>query len=267
MKRNVKIIILSCILLVLTAAIVYATQVPASAEKQNKKIVSTQMLDTSSEIFSKLDSEETVSKTEVKYDALRKKDIYEVSNSKYIVNLDSNNNLVGIYTNSIEPITIKSRSIATKDSAREVILAKYKELNLPSEYELVYLEKIDDEVWEADFQKNYNGIYNKYEAVKTFFIPENNEILALTVFNEGNDSSEVTVSNEDAIKTASNSLNIEASKIISSTLTMEKANKFYDKNNNDSSVHTTWVLETSDNSKIYVDATDNTVIGGDNINE
>lgn len=267
MKRNLKIILLSSVLLILMAAIVYATQTTTPVEKVDEKKVSTQMLNTSSEILSKLDSEENIKSTSVKYDNMRKKDIYEVATSKYLIDLDSNNNLVGIYTNCTEPITRKARTVADKDSAREVILAKYRELNLPSDYELVYLEKLDDEVWEADFQKNYNGIYNKYEAVKTFFIPENNEIVSLTVFNEGHDSTAVTVSADDAILTAANSLNIEASEVVSSTLTMEKANKFYDESNDDSSVHTTWVLEKADNSKIYVDATNNVVIGGDNLNE
>lgn len=267
MKRNLKIAILSCILLILMAAIVYATQVTTPVENVDVKKVSTQMLNTSSEILSVLDSEETIKSTSVKYDNMRKKDIYEVSTSKYIIDLDSTNNLVGIYTNTTEPIVKRTRAIADKDSAREVILAKYQELNLPSDYELVYLEKLDDEVWEADFQKNYNGIYNKYEAVKTFFIPENNEIVSLTVFNEGNDTTDVAITADDAILTAANSLNIETSDIVSSTLTMEKANKFYDESNNDSSVHTTWVLEKADNSKIYVDATDNVIIGGNGLNE
>lgn len=264
MKRNIKILVLSSIVLILMAVIVYA-QTASTAEKAEIKKVSSEMINESSNILSVLNSEDAISATKVKYDDLKERDVYEISNAKYSINLDSNKNLIGIYSKNISPVN--ARSSATRDTAREVIMNKYVELNLPSEYELVYLEKMDDIVWEADFQKNYNGIYNKYEAVKVMFIPENDEICALTVFNEGNDSAEVSVSAEDAIKTASETLNIDPSEIVSSELTMQKANKTFDKKNKDSSVHTSWVLEKSDKSLIYVDATENNVIGGDLVNE
>lgn len=264
MKRSIKILILSSILLLVAAALVYA-QTTIVTEKAEPEMVSAQMTETSSKILSILNSDTTNLNKKVTYDKITDRKVYQVSNSKYSIKLDSNNNLIGIYSKNSSPV--KTKSIITKDSAREIITSKYNELNLPSEYELVYLEKVDDEVWEADFQKNYNGIYNKYEAVKTFFIPENNEIVALTVFNEGNDSADISISQENAIQTATNSLNIDSSEIVSSTLTMEKANTFYDKNNADTSVHTVWKLQTSDNSMIYIDATENNVIGGDCINE
>ena len=265
MKNTKKIILLSAILLVLTAAIVYAQSSVSSEVKAEVKAVSAEMLDKSSDILSILNTETSISDSKVKYDKLRNENVYEIENSKYSINLDSSNNLIGIYSKGINPLKVKSGS--NKDFAREVIMNKYNELNLPTEYELVYLEKLDDEIWEADFQKNYNGIYNKYEAVKTFFIPENDEIVTLTVFNEGNDASDVQVTKDDAIMTATNSLNINSSEIVSASLSMEKANNFYDETNTDSSIHTSWVLQTSDNSIVYVDATENNIIGGDCINE
>lgn len=265
MKNTKKIILLSAILLLLTAAIVYAQSTNASVQKTDKKTVSTEMINKSSEILSKLDSNTQVSSSKVKFDKFKNEDIYEIENSKYSIDLDSSNNLLGIYSKGTSPLKVKSTF--DKNQAREVIVNKYTELNLPSEYDLVYLEKIDDEIWEADFQKNYNGIYNKYEAVKTFFIPENNEIVSLTVFNEGHDDSSATVSKNDAIMTAANSLNIDSSEIVSAELSMEKANDFYDETNSDTSIHTSWVLQSTDNSIVFVDAAENTVIGGDCINE
>lgn len=265
MKNTKKIILLSAILLVLTAAIVYAQSSNTAEIKAEVKTVSAEMLNKSSDILSVLNTETSISDSKVKYDKLKNENVYEIENSKYSINLDSSNNLIGIYSKDISPLKIKSSS--NKDFAREVIMNKYNELNLPNEYELVYLEKLDDEIWEADFQKNYNGIYNKYEAVKTFFIPENDEIVALTVFNEGNDTSDVQVTKDDAIITAANSLNVDSSEIVSASLSMEKANSFYDESNTDSSIHTSWVLQTSDNSIVYVDATENNIIGGDCINE
>ena len=60
--------------------------------------------------------------------------------------LDESNNLVGIYTKGTSPI--RTRSLCDKEAAKEMIVAKYEELGLPSEYELSYLEKYDDEILE-----------------------------------------------------------------------------------------------------------------------
>ena len=55
--------------------------------------------------------------------------------------------------------------------------------------------------------------------------------------------------------------------IVSAELTMEKSNSFYDKENKDTSIHPTWVIQMSNNSIVYVEAQSNSVIGGDCINE
>ena len=73
--------------------------------------------------------------------------------------------------------------------------------------------------------------------------------------------------NEEATLTATENLGISSSDVVSATLTMEKANDYYDNSNQDTSIHPTWVIQSSDNSIIYIDAENNKVIGGDCINE
>ena len=223
------------------------------------------MKNVSLDVLQKLNSSDSILSTDVVYDKLREKDLYRINTENYMIDLDSSNNLVGIYSMSTNPVS--TTSVANKDDARKIIENKYKELNLPADYELSYLEKFDEEIWEADFEKNYNGVYNKYESVKVFFIPANNEIVALTIFNDGHDDSAVTVSKDDAILSAAKELGIDSSEIVSASLSMEKANNYYDESNTDKSVHTSWVIQSADNSIVFVDATDNTVIGGDCINE
>lgn len=264
MKKHQKILLILTILLILLSGIIVYAQTQISST-ENVEVVTNAMLNSSSEILNTLNSNSSISKTDVIYDELRQENIYKISNEKYTINLDESNNLIGIYSTSINEIT--ARTASTKDSVQSMIINKYNDLNLPSEYELVYLEKFDDQIWQANFEKNYNGVYNKYESVKVFFIPENDEIVALTVFNEGSDSSTVTVSQEQAISTATTSLNIDSSDIVSASLSMEKANNYYDESSTDTSVHTSWVLQTADNNFVYVDASDNTIIGGDCINE
>ena len=265
MKKKIEILIIATVLLVsITATLVYAS-VSSSSEVETIKTVSTASISKSSEIFEKLDTNSDNVNSKVVYDELKKENLYEFENTKYFVNMNTKNELVGIYSKTVT--TTQTTSNVNTSSAKEYILNKYTELNLPAEYELTYLEKFDDLIWQANFEKNYNGIYNKYESVKMFFIPDSDEIVALTVFNESAASSAVTVSKEDAETTAAKNLGIDSSNIKSATLSMEKANKFYDNSNSDTTVHSTWVIQSSDDTIVYVDAENNNVIGGDHINE
>ena len=265
MKKKIKFLILTTVLFAsITATIVYATA-SSSSEIETVKTVSTASISKSSEIFEKLDTNSDNVISKVIYDNLKNENLYEFENTKYFVNMNTKNELVGIYSKNIT--TTQTTSNANTSSAKEYVLNKYTELNLPSEYELTYLEKFDDLIWQANFEKNYNGLYNKYESVKMFFIPDSDEIIALTVFNESASSSAVTVSKEDAELTATQNLGIDSSNIKSTTLSMEKANKFYDNSNSDTTIHPTWVIQSSDDTIVYVDAENNNVIGGDHINE
>ena len=264
MKKKIEILIILAILLAsITATIVYASV--SSTELETVKIVSTASISKSSDIFEKLDTNSSNVNSKVVYDELKKANIYEFENEKYFVNMDTKNDLVGIYSKNVT--TTQTTSNANNQTAKEYVLNKYKELNLPTEYELTYLEKFDDLIWQANFEKNYNGIYNKYESVKMFFIPDSDEIVALTVFNESAKSSNVSINKEDAEMTAAQNLGIDSSEIKSATLSMEKANKFYDNPNSHTAVHSTWVIQSSDDTIVYVDAENNNVIGGDHINE
>ena len=264
MKKKIEILIILAVLLAsITATIVYASV--SSSEVETIKTVSTASMSKSSEIFEKLDTNSNNVNSKVVYDELTKENLYEFENTKYFVNMNTKNELVGIYSKNVT--ATQTTSNVNNQTAKEYVLNKYTELNLPTEYELTYLEKFDDLIWQANFEKNYNGIYNKYESVKMFFIPDSDEIVALTVFNEGASSSTVTVSKEDAEMTAAQNLGIDSSNIKSATLSMEKANKFYDNSNSDTTVHSTWVIQSADDTIVYVDAENNTVIGGDHINE
>lgn len=265
MKKKIKFLILTTVLLAsITATIVYATA-SSSIETETVKTVSTASISKSSEIFEKLDTNSDNVISKVVFNKLKNENLYEFENTKYFVNMNTKNELVGIYSKNIT--TTQPTSNANTSTAKEYVLNKYTKLNLPSEYELTYLEKFDDLIWQANFEKNYNGIYNKYESVKMFFIPDSDEIVALTVFNESAKSSNVNISKEEAELTATQNLGIDSSNIKSTTLSMEKANKFYDNTNSDTTVHPTWVIQSSDDTIVYVDAENNNIIGGDHINE
>ena len=191
------------------------------------------------------------------------KNLAQIYTDNYIVSLDSSSKeLVGLYQRYAK---YNLNTTEDKNIAENFINSKYSEMNLPSDYKLVYLEKFDDYVWEADYQKEYNGVYNMYEAVKVFFNPENKEIVALTIFNEKyTDTSSEAISEESAINSAST---VSDEKIVNSELTLIKSNNYYDKENNDKSIHKAWVLTTEKENKIYVDSASGEIIGGDGFND
>ena len=254
MKKNIKIILIATSLILLIAiAIVYAATNTAQEPIEASR-VSEASITSSSELLNKLNSEPTNIKTRVVYDDIQHKAIYEIENAKYFIDMDTNNKLVGIHAKSLS--TNQEASKLSKDDARAYIQNKYQELNLPSEYELNYLEKYDDLIWQANFEKNYDGIYNKYESVKVYFIPDTDEIISLGVFYEAPSSEKVEINSESAIQTSSSKNN---SEIVNTELTMEKAS--------DGTIRPTWVITHKDNEIIYVDAESNNIIGGDTINE
>ena len=252
MKKNIKIILfIASLLLLISVAIVYANVTTVADTTISDKVSEASIL-SSSELLKKLNSEPTDLKTKVKFDELQNKTIYEVENSKYFIDMDTNNQLVGIHSKEIS--TKQESSDYDKDSARNYIKKKYETLNLPNEYELNYIEKFDDLIWQANFEKKYNGIYNKYESVKVYFIPDSDEIVALGAFREAPISIDTSTSLDAAKQTASSK---NSSEVVASSLSMEKVD--------DGSIRPVWVVTYSDNNIVYVDAKSNQVVGGDTI--
>lgn len=266
MKKYQKITILLVAILALVASIVYAaSENSATLEKEAEELTTTAINAQVETILAPIADNNSVKNVEKYTNELTNKEMYRVSTEDYMVSLDSSSKeLVGIYEK--EP-KYNLNTTTDKAIAQKYITSKYSELKLPSEYKLVYLEKFDDYVWEADFQKEYNGVYNMYESVKVFFNPENQEIVALTLFDEPYTANEeAKLDSETATETATSSLNIEKENIKDSELTLIKANNYYG-DNNDKSIHKAWVLTTNEEDKIFVDAATGKIIGGDSFND
>ena len=253
MKKNIKIAVIATLLIVIAAAIAYATTM-TTGEETEKLQVSTVSIEKSTSLLNLLGSDTENLKTKVVYDELKNKDIYRIENSKYFIDMDTNNKLVGIH--ALKLSTNLQESSFSQEEATDYIMAKYNELNLPSDYEFNYITKFDDLIWQANFEKNYGSFYNKYESVKVFFIPDSDEIVALGVFYDAPKSTGVQISQDEAIQTASTKNN---SEVVKAELSVEKAD--------DNNIYPSWVITYSDNEIIYVDAQSNEIIGGDTINE
>ena len=74
------------------------------------------------------------------------------------------------------------------------------------EYVLADLKKNaitdDTNLWQVDFCKEYDGIYNYYEDIRITFIPETKDIVILTIFDEDFENNPIVIKEEEAIKIA-----------------------------------------------------------------
>lgn len=217
---------------------------------------------------------------DAKKDVYRDINYYSVSTQDYKINLDtSTNKVVNIFKLDCD---LTTQTASTKEEAKNFITEKYSELKLPTEYELMYLEPFMTTLWEADFQKNYDGVYSMYEAVKVIFNPATEEILALTVFDEdyaentvaktsmiSESTSETNVA-DSILNNAISALSIDEESIENIETTFIKPSTLSNSDTNDTSIHKAKVIRYStieNNIEIvrlsYIDFYTGEFLGGD----
>ncbi len=103
------------------------------------------------------------------------------------------------------------------------------------EYKLKNLSKNnitnDTNLWQADFCKEYDGLYNDYQCVRITFIPEIKQISIYTLFDYKTENNPIEIEKEKAIEIAkakAKELNNDESKIkqINAELKFEKINAY-----------------------------------------
>lgn len=256
----------------------------AYAENQERILTTnTQLTETTSRILSILeenslenDSVATLARTTDNYTISTKENtnsnqtFYNVKSENYSLNYTSDTlELVNIFNIANNFANVGT---ANETTARAFITNLYEELALPIDYELTYLVKMDDSLWEADFSKKYGDIYNKYESVKIFFSPDTQEIAALTIFNEKAEESSTLVRTtsltaDNAKNVAITNLNITDDKILDVYQGFERANGFYSNEELDLSkkVYNVWIvkyLTENTTATCYIDINSGDIIGG-----
>ena len=144
--------------------------------------------------------------------------------------------------------------------ANEIYLSLgYKE----GEYILKDLSKTsitnDTNLWQADFCKEYDGLYNDYQCVRITFIPEVKQISIYTLFDYKTENNPIEIEKEKAIeiaKTKAKELNNDESKIkqINAELKFEKINAYIYTQEELSNINN----EANTNNETKIQNTDNT---------
>ena len=101
----------------------------------------------------------------------------------------------------------KIPATASREEAEAVANEIYLSLGYTKgEYVLADLSKnaITDNtnLWQADFCKEYDGIYNYYQDIRITFIPETKDIVILTIFDEDFENNPLVITKEEAVEIA-----------------------------------------------------------------
>lgn len=270
-KRKILILSILTILLILISSFAYAEiseyQSNISKEEETKVAIANKV----NSVLTALNCSPTLNFSNVKLnttnDKYRNVEYYTVNSNKYQICIDSS-------TNSLSRIKINNYDFnrtakSTKDEAQSFISTLYNNLGLPAEYELMYLEPFSkDTLWEADFQKSYDGTYNMYEAVKVIFDPAAEEVVALTVFNEEFDNErQIETEIEDPDRSAGNELfssSLEDGESVD--ITFIKPSVLKENNLKDDTIRKAYVVKKVTGNRVtktYFDFYNNVYLGGD----
>lgn len=203
--------------------------------------------------------------------ALESRQEIVISNEKSILRINSEtgellsytNNKNDFTTNTLTDIEIKERAISIFNNLNNID---------KNNYELLYIEKFDDEIWRVGFAKEYDGIINEGESIKFSFCPETKELVTLSINKIIFDNNEVILSKDDARNIAQIYLDRSVAGNMDIDIDIVRPNYFYAKSSNDDSIYVNiektrkayvCTFNNESKSKVYIDCTTGEVIGGD----
>lgn len=203
--------------------------------------------------------------------ALDSKKEVMISNNDATIKIDNQTGDLITYINNKEKFTVNSLDdTAVKEKAIKI----FNNLNniYKNNYELIYLEKFDDEIWRVGFAKKYNNLVNKSENIKFSFCPETEEIVTLVINNTEFDNNEIVLTENDARNIAQPYLNKSIANNMNIKIEIVKPNYFYAEKSKDDSIYTNinrtrrayvCTFDNEAESKVYIDCTTGEIIGGD----
>lgn len=196
-----------------------------------------------------------------------------ISNDESILKINSENGDLVSYINNKTEFAINTlNEVEIKEKAIKIFnnLKKVDKID----YEMVYLEKFDDEIWRVGFAKKYDDMINQLESIKFSFCPQTEEIVTLAINKVKFDNNEVVLSKEEARNIANPYLDKSVADNMDINLEIVRPNYFYAEVSNDDSVYANiektrkayvCTFNNEAESKVYIDCTTGEVIGGNMI--
>lgn len=133
---------------------------------------------------------------------------YIKTDTELSIDLDAKTGKLIHYSDfSVDDTKVPSK--VTRQEAEKIIKEIYLKLGYKDkEYELASLEKSsisdDANIWQANFCKKYDGIYNNYQCIRISVVPEVNHLLMLTIFDDNFDNNPIVITQNEATEIAKN---------------------------------------------------------------
>lgn len=133
---------------------------------------------------------------------------YIKTDTELSIDLDAKTGKLIHYSDfSVDDTKVPSK--VTRQEAEKIIKEIYLKLGYKDkEYELASLEKSsisdDANIWQANFCKKYDGIYNNYQCIRISVVPEVNHLLMLTIFDDYFENNPIVITQNEATEIAKN---------------------------------------------------------------
>ena len=121
---------------------------------------------------------------------------WDIKTEQYEVKINSLTGNLILYKDKYDE-TQERKTINKEDAQKSLneIIAKY---NIPSEYELKTLKNDNSYKWNTELAKKHHNIFNEYEEIEIYFLPETSRIVNLEVKNYVYTDNEEKITEEEA---------------------------------------------------------------------
>lgn len=256
-------------------------------EEDKENLITEEQAKNNTLVFLKrIEKADEIVKTEyIKYPAMNKIYWKITTNIGYEIEINAQNGkVVSYFDKTVNDVNIKA--IANQDQATDVATKLYNLISKDSDYELKAIIKLsisdDSCLWQADYCKKYDNIFNDYQCIRITFVPETEQIKIVNIFDEDFENNPIVITKEEAENIVKEKLNNEKIISMDTILKIEKMNEYvYMQDNNlkgdqaykmDVVIRKVWSVECNleknnhqEVNKFYVDVTTGEIIGGDSI--
>ena len=208
------------------------------------------------------------------YDNTTDQNFIDISTNEFTISINENDSLRAFSDNTID---YNSTTGENKEYAKKYIMQLYNNLDISHDYDLIYLEKFDECLWEADFAKKIDNIYNDYDSIKIFFSPEQKKIAAMRIhstYNTKITNSKNTINEKDVMSIILNNFeDIKENDILKVETVYTKPNNFFTKQNYGDIIYENKIVKaykvtivTNDTTiYVFIDLNTGNIIGGDQL--
>ena len=121
---------------------------------------------------------------------------WDIKTEQYEVKINSLTGNLILYKDQYDE-TQERKTINKEDAQKSLneIIVKY---NIPSEYELKTLKNDNSYKWNTELAKKHHNIFNEYEEIEIYFLPETSRIVNLEVKNYVYTDNEEKITEEEA---------------------------------------------------------------------